>query len=333
MGIQSYRRRGSKIPRNLGLAKRAPGIGLELIKRAVDIGDDAFTVNSIDSLLYKILTTGRSCSCLDYKSHDGAKYAVNTEIQAPVLLLDDPNSDDVVEEALKDVLEMLGDPEEVCPVCFGTGIVGGYSLMNTHEIFMDTTYVDLTKHNISIRQGRPFYFKPMATDSYVVFPIKVPAMFLSVLVTIVTKESGEHTAIDNSLLQLKKVGDPVYVDFTNSTLAAMALASPNLLLKVLINTEVHGIFLRVALGESYLKINFPKISITISDGSYDYWDTQSVSVPSTYPLATKDILWDTRYNRVWRVVSIEQNEPREIDIGKDITLRRVRAWEAHKKLP
>ena len=333
MSIASYRKRGSVIPRNLGLAKRSPGVGLELIERAVDIGDNAFTVNSVDSLLYKTLTTGRRCSCLDYKSSDGSMYAVDTPIQSPVLLLDDPDSDDAVEEALQDVLEMLGDPEEICPVCFGTGIVNGYSLTNTHEIFMDVTYPNITKHAVISKQGRPSYFKPIAQDAYIEFSINVPSMFLSVLITIVTKESGEHSTLSNSLLQIKKAGDLTYENFTDNTLAAMALASPSLVLKVLVREEIHGIFLRAVLGDTYLKINFPKISLTISDGSYDYWDTQSVTVPSTYPLATKDVLRDTRYNRVWRVASIELNEPREIDIGKDITLRRVRAWEAHKKLP
>jgi hypothetical protein len=333
LGITSYRKRGSSIPRNIGLARRSPAIGLELIERAVDIGDNAFSVNSVDSLLYKALTTGRRCSCLDYKSSDGSQYAMDTTIQSPVLLLDDPDSDDVVEEALQDVLEMLGDPEEICPICFGTGIVNGYSLTNTHEIFMDVTYPNMTKHAVVISQGRPSYFKPIAQDAYIEFSINVPSMFLSVLITIITKEAGEHSTISNSLLQIKKAGDPAYENFTDSTLATMALASSSLVLKVFVQEEIHGIFLRVTLGNTHLKVNFPKISLTIDDGSYDYWDTQSVTVPSTYPLATKDVLRDTRYNRVWRVSSIELNEPREIDIGKDITLRRVRAWEAHKKLP
>jgi hypothetical protein len=96
---------------------------------------------------------------------------------------------------------------------------------------------------------------------------------------------------------------------------------------------VHGFFIRVTLGETQIRVNFPKISETISDGQYDYWDTQSVSTTSKELLSTQDIIQDTRYNRIWRVLSIDRNEPLETDIGKDITIRRVRSWEGLGLLP
>jgi len=328
----SYRRRNIDPSRNKGLSDRTPNFALNLIDRAIAIGDNAFSVNSVDALVYKRLEKGRTCSCLNFKSGNGTLYSTERDIGAPVIILNEDKDSDPTEELLDEVVEALRDSLEACPVCYGTGFIGGYKLLNSHETFLDTTYPITSKYKIGIRAGRPSFFTSTGNGAFVVFTINVPSIFNSLKVTVLPKSTGVHTETFSSM-EIKRLVDPSYIPLSQASLTSLLTTTSTILIKIYITEDIHGIFIRTVLGETSVRINFPKIPESFADGAFDVWDTQTVAVTSKELLSNKDVLKDTRYNKTWRIINIERNEPREVDIGKDITLRRIKNFEVFGLLP
>lgn len=69
---------------------------------------------------------------------------------------------------------MFGDT--ACPLCYGTGYIGGYALYNGHRIVVPVEDMDLTAHGILNPDVYPFTAE---TDS-IVFPLVIPKGIVSV---------------------------------------------------------------------------------------------------------------------------------------------------------
>jgi hypothetical protein len=119
----------------------------------------------------------------------------------------------------------------------------------------------------------------------------------------------------------------------------MVLSEPTILLRVKFWAEIYGIFIRLLQGDPAIRINFARITDSISEGDYSSWENQRVAVSSKEFLTNKDILVDKRFGKAWRVMNIEHNEHligsaiAETDIGKDVEIRIIKHWEGTIELP
>ena len=330
------KRFSSNLAKNYGLSQRAPGVGETLVEIGAQRGDAALTVNSVDTYVYNRLSAGRECSCLSYKDTHGEVDSYDSDIDAPVILLgEDEETGLQDEQTIENVLQILEDPQQLCPVCYGTGLVSGYKLRNSYEVFLDTGYASEELSGVEIVQGRPYYFNPIAPSAYIIFRLDIPSYYSSLhRVTKVPEADRAHSDMSYASLQVKGDLDVSYQNFTEAALASIAASSPSINIKVLLSEALHGIFLRFLLSTPTVRMNFPKQADVISgQAEYDWWESVRVNVESEAVMSTKDILVDTRYNRVWRITNVEFNEPMIIDIGREVDLRPVRSFEAGNLLP
>jgi len=329
-------RYSNNLAKNYGLSVRAPIVADPLIPIAAKKGDNALTVNSVLSYLYnQVVNGGRDCSCMDYKSVDGSIYSEDSDIQAPVIILSE-DDEDQEEMGIAEAMEALETPLELCPVCYGTKTVGGYKLRNSHETFFDTTYPNIIeKYELDVLAGRPFFFRPTSQNSYIVFQVNLPSYFLSLQrVSIATKEEESHSDIDQSLLFIKDPAAASYTAFSEAALGTLLGTVTTIYVKAMITEDTFGIFLRLSLASGKILVNFPKQTDEISGmAEYDWWASVRVSIPSDIPVSTKDFILDTRYNRYWKVVSVDRNQPMDFDIGADVELRPVKDFENFKLIP
>jgi hypothetical protein len=330
------KRFSNNLAKNYGLSQRAPGVGETLVEIGAQRGDAALTVNSVDTYVYNRLSVGRECSCLSYKDTHGELDSHDSDIDAPVILLgEDEETGDQDEQTIENVLQILEDPQELCPVCYGTGLVGGFKLRNSYEVFLDTGFASEDISGVEIVQGRPYYFNPIAPSAYIVFRLDIPSYYSSLhKVTKVPEADREHSDMSYSSLEVKGELDVNYQSFTEANLASIASSSPSINIKVLLSEALHGIFLRFLLSTPTIRMNFPKQTDVISSqAEFDWWESVRVNVASEAVMSTKDLLLDTRYNRMWRITNVEFNEPMLIDIGREVDLRPVRAFENYKLIP
>ena len=319
--------------RNLGQSIRTPDIAtLELIK-STQVYDNAFTVNSEDAHLYRWVNTGRKCSHLKFVATGSEDFPQEDDFEAPILILDQDDDDDPEDETLLDeTLEALQEPKDICPVCFGTGYVGNYRIVNAFEIYFDQTHPHKTE-GLSVEPGKPYFFSPIKDEGYIIFKEQLPAYFYEFSnLTSISRELRRHVELDRSKVEVSH--DKVsWVILSDIDFAAYVLENTTVYFKFKVIEDTHGFFLRFTNGSPTIRVNFPHIPVEVEEGESDYFDSLTVSVNSGENISTKDIIKELGANRYWKVTSVEPKTGQHQDLGKDIGLRRVRAFERFALLP
>lgn len=317
--------------RNKGQSIRTPDIVGSELEKSTQMYDNAFTVNSEDAYLYKFIRTGRKCSHLEWAATSDEDFPDDDDFEAPVIILDEEEDD---EEILDATLEMLQEPKDICPLCYGTGIVGNYKIINSYEVYLDSTFEGIiSKTKLEVEAGKPFYFRPIADNSSIVFRVNLPAYFWEFShLTAITKADRSHVPLDESLVKIGHVGG------TREPLAGLDLGDflktdPRVELEFAVREDTHGFFLRFLNGKCTIRINFPHIAEEVEEGEYDFFDSVTTSVDSRESISTKDIVKELHYNRFWKVTSVEKKTGQYQDLGKDIGLRKVRDFERFALLP
>lgn len=328
IGARNY---NTNYARNTGLAKTSPTIAKKELIKSSQVGDKAFYLNSFDLVLHKYTTKGRYCSCMNYSSPEQEMYAEDSDIDTPVIILgeEDNIEDDI---ALDRALELLENPKDVCPICYGTSIVGNYKSTNCVELFMDSTYPNKVMDGVDIREGKPFYFQPLKKDSSILFTIQVPGFYDAMQrFSIMTKDSLVHNNMVVDNVEIGAYGGPLS-PFKDYDIESTARYS-KLNIKIPVTEPTIAFFMRFELGRPTIKVNFPNIPSEIESGEHDYFSSITASVDSTLKISTRDLLADRQRNILWRVTSVEKKEPMDIDLGKEVSMRKVRGFEAYALIP
>ncbi len=302
--------------RNTGLARRSGSIIKSELKKAQQVVDKSFSVYSEDMYLHRYVETGRKCSCLNYTSPEQEIIEEDSIVESPVIILDE----DMGEVGLDAAIEMLESPREVCPVCYGTGKVGNYARLNCLEYMLDITYTDYTLFNTNIREGKPFYFEPTTDDAHVTFNIQVPGLFEAIEV--------KKLPIDFNYQDSNAFVDQYSIHTLNLETMPGLLA-----IRFNVDMPVSAFFIRFQMGNPIVKANIPEVNLAIEAGEYDYMATTSAILDHKYPISTRDLLLSKDSNILWRVTSVQNTKPMQIDQGKEIEIRRVRAFEAFFLIP
>ncbi len=318
--------------RNRGISRTTPAIAETELEKSKQVADNAFTVNSVDTYLYKFDKRGRRCTCLDVIGTHGESEMDDDffKFDNVQIVQDDPLEDAAVDE----VLDILEAPKKLCPVCYATGWVNNYKLINSFEIFFDGSLATTSLTDCALATGKPAYFKPTVGETgIVVWTVDVPAYYSAIhKFTVVTSENRYHTDLDLSSVRVGPEGGALTV-WSSTDISALFLANRKVDIEFSFTDDVIGFFLRLDNGASTIRVNFPKRPLSIEGGEFDFFDAMTISVDSTQPISTKDILFDMRYMDYWKVMSTEENEPLRKDMGKDVELRRAKEFEVVGLLP
>jgi hypothetical protein len=283
---------------------------LDLIPRIQSRARDALAVDRVDTLFFQRKLTGRRCSCF------------------------------IVEAS----------PDGLCQVCFGTGIVGGYTKFGTVDLTIDVTHPSLRSVNVRPLPellGRPVLMglDDTALNGYIEVDV---AIRQSAGTADIFKLVVRTTSItqNNSIMAFVKTADdmsfvPVTYANLNSRIGAQQLTfrfefSRRTLSDA--NPIFSHFFLRTKLlNDLTIRVDLPRDreSITLAEfGIHDSWTMITAFFDSSVPrVGVEDFIFRCRDQELWKVVDSSPNRPLDILTSHDVTLRLVQSIDSYVKVP
>ena len=283
---------------------------LDLVPRIQSRARDALSVDRVETLFFQRKLTGRRCSCFLVES----------------------------------------SPDAGCQICYGTGIVGGYTKFGTVDFTIDYTHPGLRAVNVRPLfelQARPVLMglDDNALDGFFEVDVNVRqntgavdfwnlvvrttslTQFNSLAASIRTQDEDEFVPVTYESLN-ERVSQQFLVfrfDFHRDTLSDA-------------NPIFSQLFLRAKLIDElsvFVDIPRDRESITLAEfGIYDSWQTISAYFDNTMPrIGVEDFLFRCRDHELWKVVDASPNRPLNILPSHDTTLRLIQTFEPYVNVP
>ena len=282
----------------------------DLVPRIQSRARDALSVDRVDTLFFQRKLTGRRCSCF------------------------------IVESS----------PDGQCQICFGTGIVGGYTKFGTVDFTIDYTFPSIRTVNVRPLfelQARPVLvgLDDTALDGFLEADVEVRQNLgitdfwkLVVRTTSITENNGISAFV-------KVETDTAFVPVTyanlNSRIGSQKLTFRFEFTRKTLsdaNPTFSQFFLRAKLiSDLLVRVDIPRDreSITLAEfGIYDSWQTISAFFDNTMPrIGVEDFLFRCRDQELWKVVDASPNRPLNILTSHDTTLRLIQTFEPYVNVP
>ena len=283
---------------------------LDLVPRIQSRARDALSIDRVETLFFQRKLTGRRCSCF------------------------------IVEAS----------PDAGCQVCFGTGIVGGYTKFGTVDFTIDVTHPSL--RTVGIRPLPELLARPVllglddgALDGFIEVNVDLRqnkgvvdlqktvvrttslTQFNSIKGFVKTREETDFVPITDTSLNAR-ISQQALVfrfEFHRDTLSDA-------------NPIFSQFFLRAKLIDDLtVRVDIPRDreSITLAEfGIYDSWQTIQAFFDNTMPrIGVEDFLFRCRDQELWKVVDSSPNRPLNILTSHDTTLRLIQTFEPYVNVP
>jgi hypothetical protein len=238
-------------------------------------------------------------------------------------------------------------PSSLCRVCYGTGVVGGYTKYGTNLAVLDVTHPSVRTVGIIpdyTRRSRPRHFvlQEGATRGYLVtrIPLQTTTGVLDMLY--VQHDAPPGTQLD---ARIQAPSDPTPVVFTRDALAARLF---NPWVEVRINMERSTVatpsprfgalyFRYERFEDKVLLVNVPRRerkSMLTDTGLTDEWNPQSFWTDNKAKyIGEQDLLFDLDTDRRWKITQVSANAPQEKLLSWDLQARLLRNYESETKFP
>jgi len=282
----------------------------DLVPRIQSRARDALAVDRVDTLFFQRKTNGRRCSCF------------------------------IVESS----------PDGQCQICYGTGIVGGYTKFGTVDFTIDVTHPSLRSLNVRPLyelQARPVLLglESNSTFGFVEVDIEirqslgVTDVFQLVTRTTSITQNNSISAFIKTELESNFV--PVSYDTLNSRVGYQKMTLRFEFRRKTLsdaNPIFSHFFARIKLvNDLKVRVDIPRDreSITLAEfGIYDSWQTITAYFDNTVPkVGVEDFVFRCRDQERWKVVDSSPNRPLNILTSHDTTLRLVQGFEPYVKVP
>lgn len=234
-----------------------------------------------------------------------------------------------------------------CLICFGTGIVGGFSKMRTRSVIFDVTYPNVTSVNVSQDYESPtrptvWTLSRNAVSGYVEYEMQIGTN----VGRIDSLHFLDHKPQGTSLQYwIRSSNDTEYVHYTVENLEAR-LGFDRLRVRIefkRINPtarlpKVIGIRLsyRTRMVTAF-RTNIPRMmeSRVLDDfGIYDSFSQQTFFMDNEVRLITaEDFIVNLHDKTRWKIVEVQNNVPFGVITSWDITCRLVQRFERYYKVP
>lgn len=282
----------------------------ELIPRIQSRARDALAVDRVETLFFQRKLSGRRCSCF--------------------------------------IVESSADGN--CQVCYGTGIVGGYTKFGTVDFTIDVTHPSLRCVNV-----RPLFellarpvllgLEENALDGYIEVDVDIRQNtgvldFWQMIV-----RTSNITAFNSIKPYVKLRSETDFVPLSYASLNSR-IAGQHLTFRIDFHRDTLSdanpifshLFVRTKLMNNLIvRVDLPRDreSITLAEfGIYDSWVQISGYFDSTIPrIGVEDFLFRMRDQELWKVVDSSPNRPLNILTSHDVTLRLIQSFEAYVKVP
>jgi len=268
---------------------------------------NASNVNPVYFEFFQRIKTGRRCSC----------FAVETE------------------------------PAGICPVCFGTGIVGGYNKRGTKTEVFDVTYPNVSCANTSPdynQPTRPIFWSLIKSAVFgtIDFEMYLRTNIGQLDLFEIRDFTPEGTEIQ---YYVRSPSETDFVALTESSLR-IRLGQQKLLFRVIMKRRSPAsllpklISIRIAyrlIKNTEIRIDIPRRqeSLTLEEfGVYQSFSSQTFWADNTLKnVSTEDWMYSTIDGTRWKVIEVSDNRPHGILTSWDITARLVQNFESYAIVP
>ena len=282
----------------------------DLVPRIQSRARDALSVDRVDTLFFQRKLTGRRCSCFIIES----------------------------------------SPDAGCQVCYGTGIVGGFTKFGTVDFTIDVTHPSLRA--VGVRPLPELLARPVlmglddgALDGFIEVDVDIRQNtgivdFWNMIVR--TTSLTEYNSIEG-FVKTREEADfvPVTYEALNARIRQQMLTfrfefSRKTLSDA--NPIFSQFFLRAKLIEDLVvRVDIPRDreSITLAEfGIYDSGQTITAYFHNTMPrLGVEEVLFRCRDQELWKVVDSSPNRPLNILTSHDTTIRLIQTFEPYVSVP
>jgi hypothetical protein len=245
--------------------------------------------------------------------------------------------------------EVEDEPQALCPICWGTGVVSGYQKLGTKVVTVDVTHPGLSAVNVIPGYGlrtRPIFFTLIDTALYgtVTTEINLPRSVgqLDVEPQFTSYAPGDLTAAE---IYCRTPGEEHWVLLTQASVE-QRISSSRLQIRFVLRRDrpeagipkISHVRLVFKLKEDTGIIgNIPRNleSQSLEDfGILDAWSSQQfVFGPDLRNIATQDFLVQTAKGYRWKVTEIQPNDILGINTSWDVTCRIVQDYEGINEVP
>lgn len=305
----------NKGPKNKHLVPEVHLRAKRLLEISAQEENSAFEVHPIFVCYYRKLKNGKQCTCqIESIDRDTTKQE-KSSISLSDFLINTPT---------------LLQTKDNCPICFNTGFIGGYERLGCFSHILDSTS-NFETSNISLEKSRPYIFRPNNKEGHITWNIIIPKYFEHI------EDLAIRWDIEPSEWRLELNGSIVTSDVLeaekgNEVEFTLYMREPRSK-----QSGFFSIFIIYNVANSLIPANFPNITESLTADMnivQDINTPQSVYFDNTLKqIYTTDMFIDTRYQKIWRVLEIENNDPFSQVIDHKTTCRVCRDFEENYLIP
>jgi hypothetical protein len=246
---------------------------------------------------------------------------------------DDAEANELVDDLTPFQTENVlgGVSGSVCAVCYGSGFIGGFNLVNGARIVVDADYPDATYVKASSNHAA-FPHEVDLVNGEFQFSLTHPASALSLDSCMVFH--GFEPAENLTLLVMHPINSGTWVEFDPANYQTYADGKRRQFKVAGTGVFTHVVF-QFNLIQTPVFIEYPKLSLTGDLTNLEGIDSVSLNVsPVVTDLDVWDIVFDSTYNKLWRITNVNPFKDRNRrNLGWDCNARLVQAYEPFANLP
>ncbi len=257
------------------------------------------------------------------------EYAPDSSFIDPELLGDD----DTIDEGSSIVNNIVGVTNVNCGICYGSGFVGGYSVLLGNRLVFDTQYKQLATDGYYVdKQTTPNTFRKGGEnlDAHVDFIIPLPKFIEGIDALRVWDNSRQVFNVE--ILAGATVGSLVAVNENN--LSVFCTGAP-VYVRVKGPISFTHIEIQINLSKDVTYLEYPRFTKTGDPNVLDaVGDVNIVISPKVLHVDVNDMIVDLINQRIWRITSITDFKDRNVNIhGWEVNARLVQKYEKFSILP
>lgn len=239
------------------------------------------------------------------------------------------------------------DPNALCPACFGTSIVGGYTKRGTRTEVFDVTFPNVVTANIEAdysTMARPVYWALLDTAVYGTIDFSVQINKNVGLLDVFDIRDYQPTGTTIQYF-VRSDDETNFVPLTREALE-QRLTSSFVHFHIVMKRKTPAVpipklqvfrFSYRLLRLSALRADIPRPSeskVLEELGVYDSWTNQTFYLDSTLKNCTADdFIINLQDNTRWRVQEVKGNVPLNVTLSWDLTCRKVSPHEHYMEVP
>lgn len=218
---------------------------------------------------------------------------------------------------------------ERCPLCFGTGLLGGYDLQGSQLVVLDSTNVSKMKE-ASIVQERPHWIETPTKTSKVSWLLTIPKYLQDVYGLCIkwrTKPKKFSVLLND---------EPITVGLILANAGKRVTISVRVKDADTPDLGLYGLFFYFVTGSIMVNVDLPNWTRNFT-GSLRIWEEVQETVTANFDARVKNLtpsdIFILKEGFIYRITEVEANRPLDVNISWNCSANLVRPNQYYYILP